>query len=161
QLTVTFVKARPATPTLEASHFAITGGIRVTGITVDSIVFPAGAPKAVTLMLSAEGDFSSHVVSVQHPEVDDQLSEASFGFKASCRSPFDCRTACTCGRAPAEGPVLDYLARDYQSFRRMLLDFVSERNPNWTEKLPPDLGITLVELFAYAGDYLSYFQDAV
>ncbi len=25
----------------------------------------------------------------------------------------------------------------------------------------PDLGITLVELLAYAGDYLSYYQDAV
>ena len=124
-------------------------------------MFPAGAPKAVTLMLSAEGDFSTYVVRVQHAEVDEQLSEASFGFKAACPSPFDCRSHCTCGRFPAEEPVLDYLARDYQSFRRMLLDFVTERNPNWTERLPPDLGITLVELFAYAGDHLSYFQDAV
>lgn len=41
----------------------------------------------------------------------------------------------------------------------MLLDFVTERNPNWIERLPADLGTTLIELFAYAGDSLSYFQD--
>ncbi|QRM54368.1 hypothetical protein [Sinorhizobium sp. BG8] len=160
QLTITFVKARPAAPPLEKSHFSISGGIRVTGIEVESILLPAAAPQQVTLMLSAEGDFSTYVVRVEHPEVDEQLSEASFGFKAACPSPFDCREDCNCGAVPAEEPALDYLARDYQSFRRMLLDFVSARNPNWTERLPSDLGVTLVELFAYAGDYLSYFQDA-
>ena len=33
--------------------------------------------------------------------------------------------------------------------------------PDWTERHVPDLGITLVELLAYVGDYLSYYQDAV
>ena len=33
--------------------------------------------------------------------------------------------------------------------------------PQWQETHVPDLGITLVELLAYAGDYLSYYQDAV
>jgi hypothetical protein len=33
--------------------------------------------------------------------------------------------------------------------------------PDWTERHVPDIGITLVELLAYAGDYLSYYQDAV
>ena len=33
--------------------------------------------------------------------------------------------------------------------------------PDWTERHVPDLGIALVELLAYTGDYLSYYQDAV
>jgi hypothetical protein len=33
--------------------------------------------------------------------------------------------------------------------------------PAWTERHVPDLGITLVELLAYTGDQLSYYQDAV
>ena len=34
-------------------------------------------------------------------------------------------------------------------------------NPDWVERNPADLGIALVELLAYEGDRLSYFQDAV
>ena len=33
--------------------------------------------------------------------------------------------------------------------------------PDWKERHIPDVGIALVELFAYTGDYLSYYQDAV
>src|SRR6185436_6967994 len=32
---------------------------------------------------------------------------------------------------------------------------------DWRERHAPDIGITLVELLAYIGDYLSYYQDAV
>ena len=33
--------------------------------------------------------------------------------------------------------------------------------PQWTERKPADLGMALVELLAYVGDYLSYQQDAI
>ena len=33
--------------------------------------------------------------------------------------------------------------------------------PAWQERSPADIGIALVELLAYAGDQLSYYQDAV
>ena len=33
--------------------------------------------------------------------------------------------------------------------------------PDWKESHIPDIGITLVDLLAYSGDYLSYYQDAV
>ena len=57
-------------------------------------------------------------------------------------------------------PRLDYLARDYASFRRLLLDLIAQRNPNWSERNPSDIGIALVELLAHEGDHLAYFQDA-
>src|SRR5207253_3507646 len=33
--------------------------------------------------------------------------------------------------------------------------------PDWHERHAPDLGIALVELLAYTGDHLSYYQDSV
>jgi hypothetical protein len=33
--------------------------------------------------------------------------------------------------------------------------------PEWRERHVPDVGIAIVELLAYVGDYLSYYQDAV
>ncbi|MFP5286298.1 MAG: baseplate J/gp47 family protein, partial [Thermoanaerobaculia bacterium] len=33
--------------------------------------------------------------------------------------------------------------------------------PDWAERNPADLGITLVEVLSYAADHLSYYQDAV
>jgi hypothetical protein len=62
---------------------------------------------------------------------------------------------------PLNQPRIDYLARDYTSLRQMLLDRLSVQIPTWTERHVADLEIALVELLAYAGDYLSYYQDAV
>lgn len=58
-------------------------------------------------------------------------------------------------------PHLDYLAKDYLSFRHMMLEQLSRNAPEWRSRNVADLGIMLVELLAYAGDYMSYYQDAV
>jgi predicted phage baseplate assembly protein len=58
-------------------------------------------------------------------------------------------------------PVIDYLAKDYATFRALMLDRLSQTLPEWTERRPMDLGVTLVEALAYVADHLSYFQDAV
>src|SRR5207248_491468 len=52
-------------------------------------------------------------------------------------------------------------AKDYESFRQLILDRLAVLVPDWKENHAADLGITLVELLAYTGDYLSYYQDAV
>jgi hypothetical protein len=61
----------------------------------------------------------------------------------------------------AEPPSIDYLAKDFASFRQLMLDRLSATLPSWQERHLPDLGITIVEILAYVADYLSYFQDAV
>ncbi|HEX6740520.1 MAG TPA: putative baseplate assembly protein [Sphingomicrobium sp.] len=43
----------------------------------------------------------------------------------------------------------------------MILDRMALTAPGWSERHAPDLGMTLVELLAYAADDLSYYQDAV
>jgi hypothetical protein len=68
---------------------------------------------------------------------------------------------------PAERPELppladiDYLAKDFQSFRKLMLDRMALALPAWQERNPVDLGVAIVEVLAYAADQLSYYQDAV
>ena len=59
------------------------------------------------------------------------------------------------------GPPIDYLAKDYESFRAALLARIAAHSTGWTERSPIDLGIALVEVLAYAADLLSYHQDSV
>ena len=66
-----------------------------------------------------------------------------------------------CPPAADPEPPIDYLAKDYESFRQALLDLVPSRVPQWTDRHEADLGVALVELLAYVGDQLSYYQDAV
>jgi hypothetical protein len=58
-------------------------------------------------------------------------------------------------------PEIDYLSKDYASFRRLMLDYLALRVPKWNEPTEADIGNVIVEILAYAADYLSYYQDAV
>ena len=60
-------------------------------------------------------------------------------------------------------PVLnpDYLARDFASFRALLLDHLAAALADPVPPAVASLESTLVEILAYTGDYLSYYQDAV
>jgi hypothetical protein len=57
--------------------------------------------------------------------------------------------------------VIDYLARDYDSFRQALVDLIPSKLPEWTDRSEADFGIILIELLAYMGDILSYYQDRI
>jgi hypothetical protein len=60
-----------------------------------------------------------------------------------------------------ERPEIDYLAKDFNSFRQLMLDHISLRVPEWTEEHPADMAQAVVDVLAYVADYLSYYQDAV
>ena len=62
---------------------------------------------------------------------------------------------------PPDSPAVDYLARDYAALRTRLLDRLAALVPGWSDRNPADPLVTLVELFAYAGDRLTLWQDAV
>lgn len=123
------------------------------------------------------GDFSAYTLTVvalddrgrptdaPHPDFDPRYSALTFSFKVGCPSDLDCKTDTVClpeGSPDAiASPGINYLAKDYASFRQMILDRLALLVPHWRDRHVPDLGITLVELLAYVGDYLSYYQDAV
>jgi hypothetical protein len=58
-------------------------------------------------------------------------------------------------------PHIDYLAKDFASFRRLLRDRISALVPGPIEDHPADLGTVLIEALSYAADHISYYQDAV
>jgi hypothetical protein len=93
--------------------------------------------------------------------VDPRYACVEFGFRIDCPSQLDCRPQ-PCPPGPQLAPpVIDYLARDFPSFRALLLDRLATTMPQWRERHIPDLGLTLVELLAYKADQLSYQLDAV
>src|SRR5439155_8650077 len=84
-----------------------------------------------------------------------------FSFKVECPNDFDCLPLRPAPAGEQSPPGIDYLAKDYASFRRLMLDRLAFLLPEWTERNPADLGVALVEVLAYAADELSYYQDAV
>ncbi|NJN85156.1 MAG: hypothetical protein HC881_00995 [Leptolyngbyaceae cyanobacterium SL_7_1] len=92
---------------------------------------------------------------------DSQLSQIEFRLEVPSISEFDCQAAAEPREQPPPVPVIDYLAKDYASFRQLMLDRLAVTMPLWKERSPADLGMALVELVSYTADSLSYFQDAI
>jgi len=156
----------PAGPALTKENVLIEGGVRIRDVRVKDV---QSSGRDLTVAVEAPGDFSPYrlrLVSAGQagpPQgFDPLLSEVEFSFKVGCPSDFDCQTA---DRCPPEkvtpAPPIDYLSKDYASFRQLMLDRLSVVMPDWQERNPADVGIVLVELMAYAADMLSYYQDAV
>ncbi|GAA1445860.1 putative baseplate assembly protein [Leifsonia poae] len=115
-----------------------------------------------------------------YPGFDPRYGCGRFGFRLDCEPDVDCATcgcgsgcpcqraggcdgSCGCSAAVVEvgAPPVDYLAKDYESFRRLMFDRLAQTLPEWTERHEADLGVVMVELMAYAADDLSYYEDAV
>lgn len=115
------------------------------------------------------GDFSDYVLEIENVaddesgglRIDELFRRCEFNFKVACPTRFDCAPRGEPAPTAEDSIDIDYLAKDYASFRRALLDLIPNLAPQWTERLAADLGITVLELLAYAGDQLSYYQDAV
>lgn len=58
-------------------------------------------------------------------------------------------------------PIIDYTNKDYASLREAMLELAREKLPEWTDHSANDLGVMLLELFAYMGDILLYYQDRI
>src|SRR5580692_6099194 len=61
----------------------------------------------------------------------------------------------------ASAPTIDYTNKDFQSLRQAMLGLARYRLPEWTDQSPSDLGSVLVDLFAYMGDVILYYQDRI
>jgi hypothetical protein len=136
----------------------ILGGVRVQNIKVLSVAF---AGDHIDVRVSAPGDFSDYTLLIQDPVVDLFYGQVQFNFKAGCPSRFDCRAERICPPPFFTEPDIDYMAKDYASFRQALLDLIPAFKPSWTERHEADIGMMILELFAYVGDQLSDYQDNV
>lgn len=184
-LMVRLLKPVPAGLTVE--NVRIEGGERIRRVGIEWIGIasapPAAAspveqafftalPEATQVLLvrtDTAGDFSAyHVQLVQalgseEPllDFDPRLSGVDFAFKVECPSDFDCAPRFDCLQAPTPAPDINYLARDYASLRRLVVDRLTRQMPGWRDRSPADLATTLAELIAYVGDLQHYHLDAI
>lgn len=155
---------------LTPSQVQITGGAEASQVTVASLWNATqAAPTLVTVQLNQTGDFSTYTLSlVATPTaadppggIDPQLSSVDFSFKAGCPTVADCQPCNCCPPDTTPEPDINYLAKDFGGFRQVMLDRMAVLAPTWNETHAADIGMTLVEILAYAADHLSYQQDAV
>lgn len=174
-----------AVPVVTADNIDIVGGVRVTPVRVQWVeragsvsVPPATAAEkaffealadrdlVAVIRTDADGDFSVYRLRLKPAagapltNLDPALVELDFSFKVECPSGFDCRPDTDCPPQPVAAPAIDYLAKDYASFRRLMLDRLAVVMPDWRDRSPADVGVMLVETLAYVADHLSYYQDA-
>ncbi|MFH0344329.1 MAG: baseplate J/gp47 family protein [Chromatiales bacterium] len=131
-----------------------TGQVRVTAVTgID--------PEQLLLRIEPVGDYSTYTLELvwDASRIDPFFSTLGFKFRPGCFTN-DCAPSLP-GRPAAPGPVIDYLAKDYDSFRHTLMTAMAERVPAWQSTSEADHDQVLIDLFAAAADELSDFQDRV
>ncbi|WP_325894328.1 baseplate J/gp47 family protein [Grimontia sp. NTOU-MAR1] len=127
-----------------------------------------GQTNVLVIEVAEPGDFSPYTINIvtsalnplPPPEIDPALASVGFSFKVECPSPFDCQSSCDCPEPETLDTEIDYTARDFYSFRRMMLDRLSVTAPAAATGHPADLSTALVEVLAYTADQLAYQQDA-
>jgi len=124
--------------------------------------------RVLVVRTTTHGDLSRYLLRILGPgglglpaDLDPPLAQDGFAFSVDCPSDADCVAMPQPAPPPGASPVLDYLARDYEALRTRLLDRVAALVPGWTDRNPADVLVMLVELFAYQGDRLAYWQDAI
>jgi uncharacterized phage protein gp47/JayE len=164
-LSVHFLNEVPLLGSPPAVTVTIAGSGTVTTFTADD---PAAwsadseGRQVLALTVSAPGDFSTYTLSIASDQLDPFFSSVPFTFKASCPTTLDYVTPPAACPGPADEQVpVDYLAKDFASFRRALSDFSALRYPAWVERSEADLGVVLMEALAAVADELSYYQDRV
>ena len=155
---------------LGKDNFVITGGERISSIAVESANMVAD--NQMRVVVDQPGDYSVYCLSLQDTATartpsgvpagfDPASACASFIFHIDCPATFDCKVTEHCPRQVVAPPPINYLAKDYPSMVRVMLDRLSLLAPAWTERNAADLGVALVETLAYVGDQLSYRQDVI
>ncbi len=177
QRTLDVVFLGKAPKTFEKGNLLLSGGRRILDVNITSVRVRRQADPtlddALEVHVDKPGDFSTYTLQAVEADAqgrptdqpmkgfDPRYDSVSFSFKAGCPTGIDCKTPEVCPPPERVQPDINYLAKDYESFRQLMRDRLALTMPAWTETHAPDLGIALVELLAYTGDYLSYYQDAV
>lgn len=162
---------------IDKKNLRLTGGKRICDVEITSLHLQRKNDPTLDDVLEVRvnkpGDFSTYILSAVELDergnpsndpmagFDPRYASVKFTFKAGCPSDLDCKQPLACPPPERKQPEVNYLAKDYESFRQLILDRLALIMPAWKETHAPDLGIALVELLAYTGDYLSYYQDAV
>ncbi|MCP4341217.1 MAG: hypothetical protein GY799_20630 [Desulfobulbaceae bacterium] len=166
--------------------FTISGGFRIPGGElagqVQVIDVAAGSDTHILeLKVWPIGDYSSYSLKVIHRDVildssnnpilngdgnpvleskiDPLFASIDFKFRPGCFN-----SNCAPGsrfQPPSKEPDIDYLAKDFDSFKHLLINTMRRRVPGWQPTSEADFDQVLIDLIAADADELSDYQDRV
>jgi len=147
-----------------SGSYAISGGERITDIAILTAVRTGS--RTVLLTLDKFGDWAPYRLVILEAvwaaaDLDPVFSWIPFSFKVDCPNDIDCRRH---GPGFENFPDLydfDYQAKDYESFKQAMLDRLPTTLPDYWDRAEADFGIAVIDLLAFVGDRLSYYQDRV
>ena len=137
------------------------GQVQVISVDVDD------TQPVMILTVSPIGDYSTYRLGIDTMDTiissesfDPLFSEIDFKFRPGCFG-IDCDPEWKAAPAPKDNPAIDYLAKDYHSFKHTMIVAMSQRVPGWQPSSEADLDQVLLEIFCVAADELSDYQDRV
>jgi len=147
--------------------FPVAGGHRVRagsfpGEVQVTAVQAGPAPEVLRLTVAPVGDYSTYELGVGAAVAgfDPVFDTLPFRFRPGCFTN-DCSPEWTPAPPPVGAPPIDYLAKDYDTFRHLLMSWLERKVPGWEPSSEADLSQMLLSLFAAAGDEISDYQDRV
>lgn len=151
------------TPAAMWALVPIHGGERIKGGPASGDVQVIGlahsATNVIQFKIAPVGDYSRYRLTIHDTGFDPVFAQLDFRFRPGCFSA-NCKPAKTYQPA-VQQPAIDYLAKDYDSFRHTMIAAIMQRVPNWQATTEADFDVALLDLFSAAADELSNYQDRV
>jgi hypothetical protein len=152
--------------------YRVMGGTHVRDLKVVEVQHAGGddpeRENCLKIRVDRKGDYSTYRLEAVDraggpaPGFDPLFASIAFTFGRAPGIAIDCAARTEAPQTPpAAEPELNYLSKDFDSFRQLILDRLALNVPAWSETHLPDIGVTLVDLLAYVADQLSYQQDAI
>src|SRR6266404_1912091 len=124
-LRIHFLKT-PAPAGIVAGNVVIEGGDRIRGVRADKVTYEGDV---VAVHLNAYGDYSTYRLKLSKADgstfdptkLDPLLAAVPFSFKVECENDFDCASPCVCAPLMPVAPEINYLAKDYASYRQLMV----------------------------------------
>ena len=147
---------------LTRDNVTVSGGRARTGLSYD--VTLSGSQAVISFY--SFGDHSEYQINLIQGgnsalRIHPFFASATFRFTIDCEGG-DCEDSGEQATAlPAARPPIDLLTKDFSGFIGVLTDWIKVRNPHWADLSNASFERVLVDLLAWQGDMLSYYQDRV
>jgi len=152
-----------ATPAAMWSIVPVNGGERVvagpSAGQVHVIKLVHSASQVLQVTIGPVGDYSRYTLTILETGFDPVFSQMVFRFRPGCFST-NCKPLTTLKAVVAQ-PAIDYLAKDYDSFRHTMIAAMMQRMPGWQPTSEAAFEVVLLDLFSAVADELSDYQDRV
>jgi Baseplate J-like protein len=155
--------AAASTPAAMRALLPVSGGERILGgamsgqVQVTSLAHSGAG--VLTARLAPVGDYSRYTLTILQTGFDPIFASFVFRFRPGCFNT-NCQPRPLIAPAVVE-PAIHYLAKDYDSFRHVMIAAMMQRVPNWQAETEASLDVTLIDLISAAADELSDYQDRV